>query len=162
MASPGPHRFFSILDLTLTFLLRKAQPAFYHGDRRHIFIRRDSLHSGWNGGCPSVGTHLLPGSVLSTSSETFCFILTKALGSSVQSSAVQLLIPVLLFSKPWIAARQASLSITNSWSLLKLISIKSVMPSNHLMLYCLLLLLSPIPPSIRVFSNESTLLIGGP
>ena len=56
----------------------------------------------------------------------------------------------------WTAARQASLTITNSWSLLKLMS-KSVMPSNHLILCRPLLLLSPIPPSIRVFSNESTL-----
>ena len=58
---------------------------------------------------------------------------------------------------PWIAACQASLSITNSWSSLKLMSIKSVMPSSHLILCRPLLLLPPIPPSIRVFSNESTL-----
>ena len=58
---------------------------------------------------------------------------------------------------PWTAAHQASLSITNSQSLLKLMSIESVMPSNHLILHCPLLLLPPIPPSIRVFSNESTL-----
>ena len=61
---------------------------------------------------------------------------------------------VLIFVIPWTAARQASLSITNSWSLLKLMSIESVMPSNHLIL-CHPLLLSPsIFPSIRVFSNE--------
>ena len=64
---------------------------------------------------------------------------------------------VRLFSTPWIAARQASLSITNSWSSLKLTSIQSVMPSSHLILWRPLLLLPPIPPSIRVFSNESTL-----
>ena len=58
---------------------------------------------------------------------------------------------------PWTAARQVSLSITNSQSLLKLMSIKSMMPSNHLILCCPLLLLPPIPPSIRVFSNESVL-----
>ena len=58
---------------------------------------------------------------------------------------------------PWIAAREASLSIINSWSLLKLMSIESVMPSSHLILCRPLLLLPPIPPSIRVFSNESTL-----
>ena len=57
----------------------------------------------------------------------------------------------------WIAAHQASLSIADSQSLLKLMSIKSVMPSNHLILYHPLLLLPPIPPSIRVFYNESTL-----
>ena len=72
-------------------------------------------------------------------------------------SSVQSLSHVWLFATPWIAARQASLSITNSWSLLKLTSIKSVMPSSHLILCRPLLLLPPIPPSIRVFSNESTL-----
>ena len=64
---------------------------------------------------------------------------------------------VWLFATPWIAAHQASLSITNSWSLRKLMSIKLVMPSSHLILCRPLLLLPPIPPSIRVFSNESTL-----
>ena len=64
---------------------------------------------------------------------------------------------VRLFATPWIAARQASLSITNSRSSPRLTSIKSVMPSSHLILFHPLLLLSPIPPSIRVFSNESTL-----
>ena len=58
---------------------------------------------------------------------------------------------------PRTAAQQASLSITNSWSLLKLMSIELVMPSSHLILCCPLLFLPPIPPSIRVFSNESTL-----
>ena len=63
---------------------------------------------------------------------------------------------VQLFATPWIAARQASLSITNSWSSLRLTSIESVMPSSHLILCRPLLFLPPIPPSIRVFSNEST------
>ena len=72
-------------------------------------------------------------------------------------SSVQLLSCVWLFVTPWIAPCQASLSITNSWSLLKLMSIESVMPSGHLILCGPLLLLPPIPPSIRVFSNESTL-----
>ena len=72
-------------------------------------------------------------------------------------SSVQSLSPVQLFVTPWIAARQASLSITNSWSSLRLTSIESVMPSSHLILCHALLLLPPIPPSIRVFSNESTL-----
>ena len=74
-----------------------------------------------------------------------------------QCSSVQLLSHVQLFETPWIAARQASLSITNSQSSLRLTSIKSVMPSSHLILCHPLLLLPPIPPSIRVFSNESTL-----
>ena len=64
---------------------------------------------------------------------------------------------VWLFATPWIAARQASLSVTNSRSSLRLTSIESVMPSSHLILCRPLLLLPPIPPSIRVFSNESTL-----
>ena len=72
-------------------------------------------------------------------------------------SSVQTVSHVWLFATPWIAARQVSLSITNSRSLLKLMSIKSVMPSRHLILCRPLLLLPPIPPSIRVFSNESTL-----
>ena len=72
-------------------------------------------------------------------------------------SSVQSLSHVQLFATPWIAARQASLSITNSWSSPKLMSVESVMPSNHLILCHPLLFLPPIPPSIRVFSNESTL-----
>ena len=74
----------------------------------------------------------------------------------VQFSSVQLLSHVQLFATRWIAAHQTSLSITNSWSSLKLMSIKSVMPSSLLIL-CRPLLLPLIPPSIRVFSNESTL-----
>ena len=72
-------------------------------------------------------------------------------------SSVQSLSRVWLFATPWIAARQASLSITNSRSSLRLMSIESVMPFSHLILCHPLLLLPPIPPSIRVFSNESTL-----
>ena len=76
---------------------------------------------------------------------------------SFQFSSVQLLSCVQLFATTWTAACQASLSITNSWSLLKLISIESVMPSNHLILYHLLFLPSSIFPNIRVFSIESVL-----
>ena len=76
--------------------------------------------------------------------------------------SVQLLSRVQLFATPWIAARQASLSITNSWSSLKLMSIESVTPSSHLILCRPLLLLPPIPPNIRVFSNESTLCMRWP
>ena len=78
-------------------------------------------------------------------------------GGSVQFSLVQLLSRVWLFATPWIAARQASLSVTNSQSSPKLMSIESMMPSSHLILCRPLLLLPPIPPSIRVFPNESTL-----
>ena len=77
--------------------------------------------------------------------------------TSVQFSSVQSLSRVWLFVTPWVTAHQASLSITNSLSSLKLMSIKSVMPSSHLILCRPLLLLPPIPPSIRVFSSESTL-----
>ena len=72
-------------------------------------------------------------------------------------TSVQSLSRVRLFATPWTAARQASLSITNSRSPPKPMCIESVMPSNHLILCRPLLLLPPIPPSIRVFSNESTL-----
>ena len=77
-------------------------------------------------------------------------------------SSVHLLSRVRLFATPWIAARQASLSITNSQSSPKLLSIESVMPSSHLILCRPLLLLPTIPPSIRVFSNESILHMRGP
>ena len=75
---------------------------------------------------------------------------------------VQSLSRVQLFATPWTAARQASLSISNSWSLLKLMSIESVMPSNHLILCHPLLLLPSIFPSIRVFSSDSALCIRWP
>ena len=80
--------------------------------------------------------------------------------SIIQS--VQLLSHVQLFETPWTAAHHASLSITNSWSLPKPMSIKSLMPSSHLILCRPLLLLPLIPPSIRVFSNESPLHIRWP
>ena len=84
------------------------------------------------------------------------------LSISIQFSSVQSLSRVRLFVTPWIAARQASLSITHSQSSLRFASIKSVMPSSHLILCRPLLLLSPIPRSIKVFSNESTLRIRWP
>ena len=77
-------------------------------------------------------------------------------------ASVQSLSCVRLFATPWTVAHQASLSITNSQSLLKLMSIESVMPSNHLILCCPRLLLLSIFPSIRVFSNESALRIRWP
>ena len=82
-------------------------------------------------------------------------VFTYFLATLVQFSSVVQLCPTLW--TPWITAHQVSLSITNSWSLLKLMSIESVIPSSHLILCHPLLLLPPIPPSIRVFSNESTL-----
>ena len=84
----------------------------------------------------------------------YCYLIQRSI--SVQFSSVQLLSRVRPFATPWIAARQASLSITNSRSLLKLMSIELVMPSSHLILCHPLFLLPPVPPSIRVFSNELT------
>ena len=75
----------------------------------------------------------------------------------LQFSSVQSFSSVRLFATPWISARQGALSITISRSSLRFTSIESVMPSSHLILYCPLFFLPPIPPSIRVFSNESTL-----
>ena len=85
-----------------------------------------------------------------------------ATGKFSNRSSVQSLSHVQLFATPWTPARQASLSITNSQSLLKLMSIESVMPSNHLILCRLLLLPTSIFPSIRVFSNGSVLRIRWP
>ena len=81
---------------------------------------------------------------------------------SMRITSVQLLSRVRLFATPWTAARQASLSITNSWSLLNLMSIESMMPSNHIILCRPLLPLPSIFHSIRVFSNESVLGIRWP
>ena len=87
---------------------------------------------------------------------------TEQLSFFLFISSVQLLSLVRLFATPWTAECQASLSITTSRSLLKLMSIKSVMPSNHLILCCPLLLLPSIFPSVRVFSKESVLCIRWP
>ena len=86
---------------------------------------------------------------------------TQPVWGEVQFSSVQLLSRVQLFVTPWIAARQASLSITNSRSSLRLTAIESVMPSSHLILCRPVLLLPSFPPSIRVFSNESPFAWGG-
>ena len=86
----------------------------------------------------------------------------KLLFWGIQFSSVQSLSRVWLFVTPWTAAHQASLSSTNCWNLPKPMSIESVMPSNHLILYCPLLLLPSIFPTIRIFSNESALRISWP
>ena len=93
---------------------------------------------------------------IATFKDHFHIVLSK-MSIIIQFSSVQLLSRVQLFATPWITACQASLSITNSRSLLRFMSIESVMPSSHLILCRPLLLLPPIPPSIRVFSSESTL-----
>ena len=92
----------------------------------------------------------------------WCCTIDLIFSSSISYSSVQLLSHVWLFGIPWTAARQASLSITNSWSLLKLMFIESVMPSNHPILCCSLLFLPSNLPSIRVFSSESVLQIRWP
>ena len=107
---------------------------------------------------------LSPAGLLASSGGWACPLLASSLLLFTQSfvllvgwqylQSVRLISRVQLFATPLIAALQASLSITNSWSMPKLISIESVMPSNHLILYRPVLLLSPIPPSIRVFSNK--------
>ena len=107
-----------------------------------------------------------------TFSERFIELISKVSGTFYRAngrlildlviSSVQSLSRVRLFSTPWIAAHQAFLSIINSWSLLKPMSIKSIMPPSHLILCYPLLLLPPIPPSIRVFPNESALRIRWP
>ena len=84
------------------------------------------------------------------------------MSTQLSFSSVQSLSCVRLFATPWIASRQASLSITNSWSSPRLTSIESMMPSSHLILCHPLFLLPPICPSIRVFSNESTLCMRWP
>ena len=89
----------------------------------------------------------------------YLFFFHKCNNSFYSFSSVQFSCSVM---SPWITAHQASLSITNSWSLLKLMSIKAVMPSSHLIFCHPLFLLPPIPPSIRVFSNESTLCMRWP
>ena len=89
-------------------------------------------------------------------------VLHSTVSSKIVIISVQSLSRVWLFVTPWTAARRASLSITNCWSPPKPMSIESVMPSNHLILCCPLLLLPSIFPSIRVFSNESALLIRWP
>ena len=100
----------------------------------------------------------LPGkAVLCKGRPVVVYLISHLVLNYVGDSSVQLLSRVQLFTTPWTAAHQASLSITNSWSLLKLMSIELVMPSNHLILCHPLLLLPSIFPSIRVFSNESVL-----
>ena len=100
---------------------------------------------------------LQPGGNLLNFVPEILFLLYFHWSKSYLVRSVQSLSCVRVFATPWITARQTSLSITNSWSLPRLMSIKSVMPSSHLILWRPLLLLPPIPPRLRVFSNESTL-----
>ena len=115
-------------------------------------VRRNKRHPYWKGRSKTV--FIYKRQALSCRKFNWMY---KNLFSSVQSVSC-----VRLFVAPWIAARQASLSITNSWSSPKLMSIELVTPSSHLILCRPFLLLPSIPPSIRVFSNESTLLMRWP
>ena len=110
----------------------------------------------WAEKCSQIVLHVDFDFIVIKGNKAFCFIMVDSL-CLIVSQSVQSLSRVRLFATPWIAARQASLTITNSQSLLKAMPIKSVMPSSHLILCRPLLLLPSIPPSIRVFSNESTL-----
>ena len=101
--------------------------------------------------CSSEGSISVPHWLLAS------FLVPVPVFAEPQFSSVQSLSCVQFFATPWTAARQVSMSITNSWSLLKLMSIESVMPSNHLILFRPLLLLPSIFPSIKVFSNGSVL-----
>ena len=108
----------------------------------------------------SFSTENIPDLIICTWNQSFQILLIHG-KLPVQFGSVQSLSHVQLFVAPWTAAHQASLSITSSWSLPKLMSIESVMPSNHLILCHPLLLLPSVPPSIRVFSNESAFTSGG-
>ena len=126
------------------------------------------LSMGFPGKNTGVGCHLLPSLLIKAlqtvwyGSHIFSAFCCCCYCSSVHFSSVQSLSRVRLFATPWIAVRQASLSITNSRSSPRLMSIESVMPSSHLILCRPLLLLPPTPPSIRIFSNESALRVRWP
>ena len=132
----------SRLHIPISFLMAQAHP-------RSMFITSCSK------------TAFLPdySYYIRTSQVTWLYSLATSI---ISFSSVQSLSHVRLFATPWTAAHQASLSITNCQSLLKLMSIESVMLSNHLILCCPLLLLPSIFPNIRVFSNESVLRIRWP
>ena len=121
---------------------------------------------GEPGGLPSLGLHRVGHnwSDLAAAAASTAGMSAQATCATflAQFSSVQSLSRVRLFVTSWTGARQASLSITNSWSLFKLMSIESMMPSNHLILCRPLLLLPSIFPSSRVFANESALCIGWP
>ena len=124
------------------------------------YLPGDTCHVAlWFLGCLSC---LRSSEVIRAGTESYIQVSSTVTWDMVQFSSVQSLSHVWLFMTPWIAARQACLSITNSQSLPKPMSIESVMPSNHLILCRPLLFLPSIFPSIRVFSNESALHIRWP
>ena len=131
-----------------------------HQALQSMGFSRQEDWSGWPcpppGDLPNLGIELASLTSLALAGRSFT---TRATGEALFStfSSGQSLIRVRLFVSPWTAAHQASLSVSNSQSLLELMSIELVMPSNHLILCRSLLLLPSIFPSIRVFSNESVL-----
>ena len=130
---------------------------------RYVFISLVYIpKNGITGSCSSSVFNILRSCKLfSKVVALFCQSI-RSIFSSVQFSTFQSLSYVQLFRTPWTAAHHASLSITNSWNLLKLMSIELMMPSNYLILCHLLLLLPSVLPRIRVFSNESVLHIRWP
>ena len=150
------HVILSQMSLNLLSLFKKL--FFYHcafGWFLSVYLPDHSMHSSVSPSLLLIPFGVFYISVVFFSSDWFFFTFS-------QFSSVQSLSRVWLFATPWITAHQDSWSITNSQSSLRLTSIESVMPSSHLILCCPLLLLSPIPPSIRVFSNESTLCMRWP
>ena len=132
------------------------------------FLPWEKENPGWTSSLPSTAGYFLGDPLkyhitgITKESEELRREAKLTISSTQIFSSVQSLSHVRLFTTPWTAACQASLSITNSWSLLKLMSIESVMPSNHLILSCLLLLPPSIFPNIKVFPSESVLHIRWP
>ena len=125
-----------------------------------IFLLQCSSYEQWTSSAHSRNLERILETTLSIThiySHLSEFLVNVSFFSSYSVSSVQSFSRIQLFATSWIPARWASLSITNSWSSLRLTSIESVMPSSHLILCHPLLLLPPIPPNIRVFSNESAL-----
>ena len=143
----------------------------HHIDRTPLslqFLPWEKENPGWTSSLPSTAGHFLGDPLkyhitgITKESEELRREAKLTISSTQIFSSVQSFSHVLLFMTPWTAACQASLSITNSWSLLKLMSINSMMPSNHLILSCLLLLPPSIFPNIKVFPSESVLHIRWP
>ena len=148
------YSFFFSISLFLPVLLRYN----WHTTLHKFKVYRMIWLTSWNGYHSRFSEHLSFHIDAKWRKRKIVFFLIRTVEIyCLQFSSVQSLSRFRLFATPWIEARQASLSITNSWSSLKLTSIESVMPCHHLILCRPFFLLPPIPPSIRVFSNESTL-----